>query len=878
MEKRKLLELDLDIDKLIRSAAKAKQTILNLTEAQKKLKAESKEGTDQFVENELAIKRNTKEYRNILKALEDTGDGLDDFNKMQAKANDLIEKQTVSIVGARESNKDLLKIRNELNLKTERGKTLQEEINKKIDENNAFIKENASALEKQKIGVGNYEQAVTSALNKVDFFGISLGDVSDKLFTARKNLKEKKDTLAIDTKATEANATAQTFFSRAVARGNKALKLFKIALASTGVGLLIIGLASLVSFFGTTQKGINKVNKVLIPLKVLLESLLGVFQTLGEKIVAAFSSPEEAIKNLWESIKTNIVNRIEGVGEVFRALSDIITSGFTIGYKELANATLKVTTGVEDVIGKVKEATAEVVAFTNEALTRGKEIAELQERYSASEASFIRNSAKLKQEFEAQNKLAEDQTKTIKEREEAAIKSIQIQKDLNKLEDQRLGLEIAILSKKQQSNDVTDSERAELASLEAARSDSKARQLEEETQQQNKLNSIRKEGVNIAIEIAQFELNEYIRNNKTRLDESVFLNEELFKAEVVRLDLIAEKEREFEAERLRRGVASQEQYNEALREIDEAYTLEKDELNQQREDAQQEKENIDFENELTILALRGESRFKLAIQELDRIRAAEIQSAEATGADTTIIEEKYTELKKGVTRDEFNAKLDGAQVVLAGLSDLLGKETLAGKAAAIAKAAIDTYKAANLALSTYPPPFGQIAAGVSIAAGLVNVKKIASTKTEIPETSAGEVKKVRKFKKGGIFSRDWWIEGGRDHSQGGNKYYDRWGNLVAETSKDEAMGVLNKNATEAFMIFNNKYNLGQIAKPNHFASGGIIKPTQSTTTVVQNPIDYDLLAQKVSEANRSLPSPVVAVEDIRTGVDNQVSVEQGANL
>jgi hypothetical protein len=48
------------------------------------------------------------------------------------------------------------------------------------------------------------------------------------------------------------------------------------------------------------------------------------------------------------------------------------------------------------------------------------------------------------------------------------------------------------------------------------------------------------------------------------------------------------------------------------------------------------------------------------------------------------------------------------------------------KAINIAGAVIDTYKAANMALATYPPPFGGIAAGAAIAVGLANVIKIKS--------------------------------------------------------------------------------------------------------------------------------------------------------
>jgi len=59
------------------------------------------------------------------------------------------------------------------------------------------------------------------------------------------------------------------------------------------------------------------------------------------------------------------------------------------------------------------------------------------------------------------------------------------------------------------------------------------------------------------------------------------------------------------------------------------------------------------------------------------------------------------------------------------------------KAVNIANAVIDTYKAANTALASSPPPFNYIAMAAAITAGLVNVKKIASQKFEGGASSGG---------------------------------------------------------------------------------------------------------------------------------------------
>jgi len=77
------------------------------------------------------------------------------------------------------------------------------------------------------------------------------------------------------------------------------------------------------------------------------------------------------------------------------------------------------------------------------------------------------------------------------------------------------------------------------------------------------------------------------------------------------------------------------------------------------------------------------------------------------------------------------------------LSELLGKQTAAGKAAAIAEATINTYKAATSAYSSLSgipivgPALGAVAAGVAVAAGIANVKKILAVKTPGGGGSAG---------------------------------------------------------------------------------------------------------------------------------------------
>jgi hypothetical protein len=133
---------------------------------------------------------------------------------------------------------------------------------------------------------------------------------------------------------------------------------------------------------------------------------------------------------------------------------------------------------------------------------------------------------------------------------------------------------------------------------------------------------------------------------------------------------------------------------------------------------------------------------------LVQVQAQEVGLKQATNAQLLTEDQK----RAAAEREEQNARTErlkqNANNSLAISSEALGgltalNEVFAGKskkqqeaafkrqkAINIAGAIIDTYKAANAALATYPPPFGAIAAGASIAVGLANVMKIKNQKFE----------------------------------------------------------------------------------------------------------------------------------------------------
>ena len=300
-----------------------------------------------------------------------------------------------------------------------------------------------------------------------------------------------------------------------------------------------------------------------------------------------------------------------------------------------------------------------------------------------------------------------------------------------------------------------------------------------------------------------------------------------------------------------------------------ARRIEQEQINGDKAQAERDKKRqayiTDFENDLAIRQLQGESLYQLRLEQLERERTAEILAAEKVGADTTKIMQKYELLQVQIKRDAQRSMLGTLADGLGTVADLLGKNTVAGKAAGIAQATINTYLGVSQVLAappSGPEPFNTITKAVSIATtigtGLANVANI--------------VKVPTKFESGGIAG----MTGGKRHSAGGTKYYGEDGNVV-ELEQGENWYVLNRGASKAInalSALNTQYGGVDFSMPvtgGMFADGGMV--SRSLQMPDLNPQIAMLLADVISEIR-----PVVDVKDIITGVNSRVELIDNANI
>jgi hypothetical protein len=123
-----------------------------------------------------------------------------------------------------------------------------------------------------------------------------------------------------------------------------------------------------------------------------------------------------------------------------------------------------------------------------------------------------------------------------------------------------------------------------------------------------------------------------------------------------------------------------------------------------------------------------------------RISEASLKVITANQIAETLVAQDNSKRRIEIAKLETDAKIEQAQraaALLTNISDLMGRDTAAGKAAAVAATIINTYAAAQAAflnaqknpISILGPAYPYISAGLAIAGGLKNVQAILSVPT-----------------------------------------------------------------------------------------------------------------------------------------------------
>ena len=130
------------------------------------------------------------------------------------------------------------------------------------------VKENDASIGNFQRNVGNYTGGIKKAAEQTGLFDGILRKVAQ---------------------AQGIFAASQTAISVATGKTTGALKIFRLALISTGIGAIVVAVGSLIAALLSSEEGFNKINKGLKAVGIVVGNVSDVFAALGDQIISFFS-------------------------------------------------------------------------------------------------------------------------------------------------------------------------------------------------------------------------------------------------------------------------------------------------------------------------------------------------------------------------------------------------------------------------------------------------------------------------------------------------------------------------------------------------------------------------------------------------------------
>jgi hypothetical protein len=723
----------------------ARTEIDRLKEANKELEKQGQKNSIQFVKNQTDIKDLSNEVRENERVLQANA-------KMSRSASG-------SISELRESVKTLQAEYVNLSKEERENEKVGGELQKRIKAQNDELKNLEKQIGVTSRNVGNYKEEIQSALAEAGLFN----------------------------KAQAVMATVQNTVSAATKVATISTKSFGAALIATGIGAIVVVLGSLFAALTKTQEGMDFVSKATAAVGTFVSSVIDAFAKLGkqiaENVIPAFVGVKDILVGILTLDFDQVTKGVEGVGKAASNIDGINILELGANAAKAAKEAFQLQ---ENIIALERaEARYGVTIAQNEA-----KINSLREASKDETLSFKEREDALKQAVQIENEQLEQSLMFAKQR----LEIIKAQNSLTKSTEADLqkerDAEIAIAKLEAQSASNRIKLNKELKAIDNQRASEAKRLRDERVREEERVNreiaenEKREQAESIARQKA---LNDQYKSNleKKSKDTELFIR-----------DTINGLKTQF-AE----GLIDLETYQKELNQV-EALALEtrrvalESQLAQNRENAE-----IDAETRLAIeqnlqnqLRAIEDQQINASVKlQQERIKLAEDEAKEIE----RIEKEKNAQIERDA-QNLANAKITAEQSVLNAAKDVFGEQSAAGKIAASIQATIDTYRAANLALATIPPPFGQIVAVSTVAQGLANVAKINSQPTP-------------KFAEGGG------IEVSGPSHAGGGVDVALGGQTVANVEGGEGLFVMKKDAYQSLKALSN-YN--QMFGGNSWFGGG----------------------------------------------------------
>lgn len=537
------------------------------------------------------------------------------------------------------------------------------------------------------------------------------------------------------------------------------------AFATIGNALKSLGIISLVvKGFEFLQGVISKNQKIVDALAIGTEFLSRVltdfvnfivnnFGKVVDLFADVFENPQKYIKQLADAIKENLLERVKSLIEAYGILGEIIKNVFTGEFdkageaaKRFGKEVVDIFVGVDDAFDKgkkvIKDAAGAVTDYAKSTLQASIATVKLRNEARLAESQAALAAARFKKQAEEQRQIRDDESKSLTER-------IKANEELAKILDNQLKAEEDAAQK---AVDAADNELAKNRNnidLQIAYNQALA-QLEAKREE---ITGVRSEQLVNTIAL-QKELNELAitaaaAENKLALDQRKY-NADLIKDEKEKLNVkreIAVDEAAIELKRLEDNVKAANEGTTARLQAEIEYKNKKQAIANEITTIDEQIAKLAYDRELERIAqqVKAAENLQLTVnQELEIKRKAldEEEKANQDALDKNLISQKdyndksraLTEARIALDDKERQNKIDTANAVGQALNDLsvlVGQQTVAGKAFAIASATINAVLTTMEAYKNgmkIGPIFATISAAIAAASGIANIRKIAAVK------------------------------------------------------------------------------------------------------------------------------------------------------
>lgn len=593
----KILDIKVNYSEAIKAVAEYQTKIDAAREAESKLKKQLKDG-------EISRQQYNEEMAASKAYIADCNDSIRIITKTMQNQIKQEKEQEGSLRSLRAQLSNLTAEYDALS-EAERNAAKGIKLRDKINEVTKTLKDAEEETQRYYRNVGNYKEAIMEAANANVPFIQQINVMVTSLGGVRNYLSGVNQRMIIVAKTT-------TGLTRVV-------KLLGTTMLGLGIGLLLVALASLVSWFTKTQKGVEAANKIMAALGATINVIIDRASKLGSALVNLFTGnfkkAGEDAKAVFSGIGKEIVEETKLAWKLAEVLNEIDKKEVMLSMSRAANRAE---------IEKLKKAADDQTLSTQERIKAAEKAAEIE-----------------KKDLDVQTQLAEARlanTLGFKEMNGEVRKLIEQIKAGDITADEVIGK----LGLSESTIEDLKNFRDQFNELQELMEDSYGRQ----TEQQNTLNSIRQEGADKAKEAKQTELEAVraaedamlalVKDKREQARKEIELN---YSRQIEDLQISLKEEENLTAK-------ARQAINTQIKALEEQKNLELQKLSD--EELQKELENRTKLISLQLEAVKegSEQEYQLKMQQL------------ASQRDSELADKELTEQMKQAITDKYNKQMD----------------------------------------------------------------------------------------------------------------------------------------------------------------------------------------------------------------------------